>query len=427
MNMNLEVEEQYWEDLEERERRIASMRDLARRSAPPTTREEPRTLLKALEVQAFASLEDVRQLAETRYEAPVISLYLSLAPDGGGPKAFLTRFKSLKKRALEASAGFIDSLDRQKREGLLEDLDELQAFLETHLHPEGYRSLVLFKSRDTLNRMIKLRTRTRDTLSIGFDAYTLPLEQILEEYEKILVAYVTKERTDLFTYHMGLQQDLGTLRSFIPSGKRGLQPQVQRHRLTHLQWHLKNTATLISKNLQKYRCEHLILFGDKPVLEQLKGFFDEPTRRSLICNFSEVPHTDQAKINELIEQCIQETRKQQEATILEHLSSYRAQNMLVEGIENVIAAMNNFLVRQLYIDIELQQTGFICRNHHYLSLTKEICPFCSQELLQVDNIIDELIEIARLQHIQLMLIEYRRDLINPSRGIAAVLYSLTTT
>lgn len=427
MKMNPEVQEQYWEDLEERERRIASLRDLAHEGPPPRHREEPRTLLHALEVQAFASLEDVRQLAKTRYEAPVISLYLSLAPDGGGQKAFVTRFKSLKKHALEASAEFINSLERQKREGLLEDLEELQTFLETHVHPEGYRSLVLFKSRDTLNRMIQLRTRTRDALSISFDAYTLPLEQILEEYDKILVAYVTKERSDFLTYHMGLQQNLGTLRSFIPSGERGLQPQVQRHRLTHLQWHLKSTAMLIAKNLRQHRCEHLILFGDKPVLDHLKAFFDEPTRRSLICSFPEIPRSDQAKINGLIEQCIQETRGKQEAAVLEHLPSYRAQNMLAEGIENVIAAANNFLVRQLYIDIELQQAGFACRDHHYLSLTKEVCPFCSQELLQVDNIVDELIEMARLQHLQLMLIEYRRDLIAPSRGIAAVLYHLPTT
>ncbi len=417
---------EYWEECEERERRIAALKALGRRAAAPLKPQEPKQLVAAMEVQAFASLEDVRRLAEARYDAPVVSLYLSLSPDEvrGDPKAYATVFKSLKKKALERNAPWLQTLDRKHRQALDKDLAEIEVFLSTSFSPDGCRSLVLFKSGESLNRLIKLGTRTHNALDIGFDAYTLPLEAILEEYEKALVACVTKERTEFLTYHLGFEEPLPGLRSFVPSETRSLPSKIQRHRLTHLYWHLKDTAALLRRYRHEYRCQQVILFGDQRVLDLLEPFLDDLTRRSVIARFPELTHATRAEMRKLIEQAMHEARRQLETRALERLPDYRAQGLLAEGLEAVLAAANTFLVKEFYIDMNLHRAGFACRTHHYLSVQLEECPFCSQKLLPVDNIVDELIELARVHRTNLLLVQHRSDLLAPSQGIAAVRYNL---
>lgn len=86
--------------------------------------------------------------------------------------------------------------------------------------------------------------------------------------------------------------------------------------------------------------------------------------------------------------------------------------------------VNQFLVRRLLVSVELKQPGFVCRQHHFLSLEGGRCPFCGADLLPAGNIIDELIEFARLHGVELMVIEERPELLDPHAGVAAVTYDL---
>jgi hypothetical protein len=47
--------------------------------------------------------------------------------------------------------------------------------------PANLRSLIIFKSGETVNRIFRLPVRTADRLSIDVDPYILPLETVLEE------------------------------------------------------------------------------------------------------------------------------------------------------------------------------------------------------------------------------------------------------
>jgi hypothetical protein len=78
-------------------------------------------------------------------------------------------------------------------------------------------------------------------------------------------------------------------------------------------------------------------------------------------------------------------------------------------------------MRQLFLDDRLARAGFVCRTHHFLSLTSGACPFDSQPLLPAENVIDELVEIARLHGVEVRQVMYRQDLLGPYNGVAAVL------
>jgi peptide subunit release factor 1 (eRF1) len=60
-----------------------------------------------------------------------------------------------------------------------------------------------------------------------------------------------------------------------------------------------------------------------------------------------------------------------------------------------------------------------------VSLDQGQCFFCGKQLLPFENIVDEIIEIARVHGVNLTVVEYSEDLLAAYQGIAAVLYPHT--
>ena len=79
-------------------------------------------------------------------------------------------------------------------------------------------------------------------------------------------------------------------------------------------------------------------------------------------------------------------------------------------------------MRKLLISENLHQKGSVCKEHHYISLDETECPFCHARLLPVENVVDEIVEIARLHGVNVTIVEYRQELMAKCDGIAAVTY-----
>ena len=112
-----------------------------------------------------------------------------------------------------------------------------------------------------------------------------------------------------------------------------------------------------------------------------------------------------------------------EAKAIEDLAQYKPGEQLVFGLRDVIEVFNSFLIRKLVVGENLQQKGYVCKAHHYVSLEETDCPFGGAKLFPAESIVDEIIEIAYLHGIGIMIVEHRQDLLTPYDGIAAINYS----
>jgi hypothetical protein len=122
-----------------------------------------------------------------------------------------------------------------------------------------------------------------------------------------------------------------------------------------------------------------------------------------------------------LEGALAKQRTKEEEATLEELGFFRGHGRLASGMGTVIDAANLFLLRRLVLDDELATPGYFCRNHHFLSLTPGPCPFDSLPLLASENVVDELVEFARLHGVEVMLVVQRRDLLVRYGGVAGVL------
>ncbi len=408
---------------EEREEQIAAVHHLSRKTQQNYLL-RPKSLIDALAKPELPSAAEIRSLAETECSSPVTSLYLRMDPENTAPrgKALVRFFHSLKTRALEEQNDFIEALPKAQKEILNDDLKEIEVLLEQYFVPAGPRSLIIFKCGEQLNRVFRVPAWTIDAMVIGGDPHVAPLEAVLEENEKVLFVEVSVGESRLLVYHLGeLESD--RISTSVPrkSAEPPFKRNEQRH-LSHLEWHLKATATRAYHLFLERSCTGLILMGEKQVLSSLEEFLHETVRANIISRIHASPAADPRDRKKLIETALADNKAAREATAIGELAQYKPGDQLVFGLPGVIEVLNSFLVRKLVIGENLRQKGYVCKAHHYLSLEETGCPFGGAKLLPAESIVNEIIEIAYLHGVSIMVVEHRQDLLTRYDGIAAVTY-----
>ena len=414
-----------WETLEERERRVRGTRTTSVMARAAEQVPEGKTLAAVFAERPFINREDLKAIARERYERPVITFYLNFSPERlvrADPPVFVSVFHSLRHQALEARKANIESLPRERRLGLPEDLRDVEAFLEAY-QPSGARSLVVFKSGTQLNRVMPLPVRVADSLTIDADPYIEPLEAILEEQHRVLVIDLAKEKTTFFLYELGFEEQIHSIKAFVPSDTvdASRPGKVQRHRLTHLQWHFKSSAQAAERLFRERGCDFLALIGEETLVKEFEDYLAKSLHDHLIAELKWSPDDGPNQRRAALQEALAKQRKKEEEEVLGELGFFQGHGRLAAGLEKVLDAANLFLMRQLVLDNELARPGYVCRDHHFLSLNSGSCPFDGQPLLSAENVVDELVEIARLHGVDVMLVEQRRDLLARYDGAAAVL------
>ncbi len=414
-----------WETLEERERRVKGTRTTSTMARAAEQIPVAKTLAAAFAERPFISREDLKAIARQPYERPVITFYLNLAPQQGvrsDPPVFVSVFHSLRHRELEARKPYIDGLPRTHRLAVPADLAEVQAFLEGY-QPAGARALVIFKSGEHLNRVMPLPARVADSLTIDADPYIEPLEAIMEEQRRLLVVDLSKEKTTFSLYELGFEEHVRAITSRVPRSEvePSREDEVQRHRLTHLQWHFKASAQAAERLFRERRCELLALVGEATLVKEFEDYLAKPLRDRLLAELQLSPEDGPNQRRDALEAALTKQRAQDEAAALGELGFFQGHGRLAAGLDKVLDAANLFLMRRLFLDNELARPGYVCREHHFLALAAGSCPFDGRALVPAENLIDELIEIARLHGVEVMLVGQGRDLLAPYEGAAAVL------
>src|SRR3989442_174534 len=249
------------------------------------------------------------------------------------------------------------------------------------------------------------------------------LEAIMEEQRRVLLVDVTKEKTTFSLYELGFEEPVHAITSSVPHNE--LEPsrkdEVQRHRLTHLQWHFKSSAQTAERLFRERRCELLALLGEETLLKEFEDYLPKSLRDRLLAELHLSPEDGPNERRDALEESLAKQRKQEEETALGELGFFQGHGRLAAGLEKVLDAANLFLMRRVFLDTELARPGYVCRDHHFLPLKAGSCPFDGRALLPAESVVDELVEIARLHGVEVMLVEQRRDLLAPYGGAAAVL------
>jgi len=161
--------------------------------------------------------------------------------------------------------------------------------------------------------------------------------------------------------------------------------------------------------------------GEETLVKEFEDYLAKSLHDHLIAELKWSPDDGPNQRRAALQEALAKQRKKEEEEVLGELGFFQGHGRLAAGLEKVLDAANLFLMRQLVLDNELARPGYVCRDHHFLSLNSGSCPFDGQPLLSAENVVDELVEIARLHGVDVMLVEQCRDLLARYDGAAAVL------
>src|ERR1700730_10218350 len=315
-----------WETIEERERRVRGSRTTTAMARAAEQIPEHQSLTAAFAERPFISREDLRNIARQHYERPVITFYLNFSPERlvrADPPVFMSVFHSLRHQALEARKPYIESLPHAQRLGVPDDVRDVQAFLEGY-QPEGARPLVIFKSGTPLNRVMPLLVRVADSLMIDPDPYVEPLEAILEEERRVLVVDLAKERTTFSLYELGFEEEILSIKSFVPketvdASRPG---KVQRHRLTHLQWHLKASAQAADRLFRERGSELLAVIGEETLIKEVEDYLPKSLHDRLLAEVHLSPDDGPNRRRAALQEALAKHQKKEEEAALSEVGLF---------------------------------------------------------------------------------------------------------
>jgi hypothetical protein len=175
------------------------------------------------------------------------------------------------------------------------------------------------------------------------------------------------------------------MHSFVPSDTvdKSVPGHEQRHRLAHLQRHLKETASAAERLCHEHFCTALVLMAEAPVVALLDECLHESLKAKVIGRILDPPEADPRNRKEFIEGVLRECPARKEAEGIAELADLEPGKSLVSSLPQAIDVGNRFAALRLLVNASLSEKGFVCSGHHYVSLKEEEYPVDGKKLLPV--------------------------------------------
>lgn len=348
---------------------------------------------------AELSREFLRSLAEwSANGAPVSSLYLDV--DGRR----YPRKQDVQVRAEELCHQLREqahSLDRAPKRSVYADAERMLAYFEG-LDRGPTRGVALFScSEAELWEEVRVPRSVRDRVAVAEHPYVLPLEMLLETYERFCTVLVDREKARLFLARMGSIREQSEVFDDVPGqhDQGGWsQARFQRHIEEHVAKHLKHVGEVLLSFFKRRGFEHLILAGPEEALAEFERGLHDYLRRRVAARIT-LPMTagteDVLARSLEIEERLEEERERR--TVDQIRAEAAAGRLAILGFSKVLEALNDFRVDTLAVPFGLESKGQRCTRCGRLWMDQPRCPTCRGELEMVPDVVESAVAAALRQ------------------------------
>jgi len=323
---------------------------------------------------------------------PVLSVYLGLDPARQVRRSYRIAFEDLVRDARERLEGPV-------REAFVQETARVRAWLEGW-DPRG-RGLALFScARRGLWQTHVLSVDVDDHLAFDSRSDVAPLLDVLDEYERFVVALVDKERARIFVVFAGEIEETDVLKDFVPGrhDQGGFsQANYQRHHEAHVFRHLKRVVEHLAHLLRRRRFDRLIVAGPTEATSELRRLLPRVLGLRLA---AVVPGEMFASDAEVLETALQiERRLEREGEELlldELLEKAGAGGRATCGVASTLDALWFDAVQTLVVSAGVHLGGIECPNCGRLDPGAFVtCPVCDTPTRPVHDLFHRAMVSAR--------------------------------
>src|SRR5438093_9429799 len=270
---------------------------------------------------ATVSWDSLRDLAGFRAdEGFAVSLYLNLdprvAPTAGDTQ---TRVNSLLDEARRSEPGRSE-LTHDQRAALKADLERIRQFVETEFDHDGARGLAVFSaSLDNFWRSLPLAATVPDAVKVNDELYLTPLVPIVGQGEGALVAFVGRERGDLYRLRSGRLEEVAD-RSETQPGRHDQggwsQARYRRHIDALAHAHLRRVADELDQRLRRERAAQVVVVSSEETRAEFSEVLSSEARAALVGWTHAEAHASPAELLQVVLPLLERSRVEREVDVV---------------------------------------------------------------------------------------------------------------
>lgn len=372
--------------------------------------------------------EQLRELAAFRAEhGCAVSLYLGLDPSEVPTAGDLaSRTRSLLGRAERQLAERRATLARDERQALERDLERVGTWFETEFNRDGVRGVAIFAAGvDNLFSPLLLPGAVEDDARIAAQLYLAPLVRVVGRGDGAVVAYVGRERGDVYRLRAGQLVPLADETAEVP-GRHDQggwsQGRYERHIETIVDRHLRDVAEALDRCVRRLRSARVVLAGPEETRSGFEELLSPEVRGALVGWVAAEAHVDAPRLLEAARPLLDEWRAGREEELLARWREEAARNgRAAAGWEETLQAASDGRVELLLVQDGVDRPAYECPACGRAQLTDGTCPLDGTTLEPAEKGLDLAVHQTLTHGGTVELIgEEHRDL-EPVGGVAALL------
>jgi peptide subunit release factor 1 (eRF1) len=355
----------------------------------------------------YTDVQVIPALLRTLRESPppeggVLSAYLPAPPAQVAGQKYLVRFRE-ECKAIRQALEEAGRDERQAFEAAFARIEEYLAEMPVPRHP----GLVVFATAER-GSLYAAPLPERPATVVVWDAQPLltPLEEVLDEHERIAVVLADRRQARLFTIYLGAIEELRDVASDDPGTSKiaGIAGNHARHYQEHVRRHLRRTAHAAAELLRAQPFDRLILGGPDDVPSALKDELPRPLRARFAGVMSIGLDASDAEVLDAARRVAEEVERRTETEMVEELIGARSTARAVLGLRPTLDAVSDLRVHHLFLASEFAAAGGECPNCGRLVAGPDRCPACGAQPEPLPDLRERLVERALEQAARIELV-----------------------
>lgn len=326
---------------------------------------------------------------------PILSIYVLTDPSTAPGRNLHAQLADLE-RSLSANVDGGES----HREALNREMEAVRRFLDSLDTPP--RSLAVFSSSGRgLFHAVPLTVRVTPQAYWDSTPYLRPLRAALDEFERVLVALVDKERARLFRVFVDQIEEVESFEDLVPGKhKQGgwSQARYQRHHEAHVYWHVQRAAEAIARLADQERVDRILVSATPEVMAELRHLMPKPLR-SRMMEFRVPMRATPAEVLASVQEVERDLERDEERELLRHLEEHRGRGTAAFGPREVLEAVVQQRAYVLVVDPRVAVEGGRCERCGLLSPSPgpTACSACGGPVRAVSDLVEVLAEHVESQ------------------------------
>jgi peptide chain release factor subunit 1 len=380
-----------------------------------------------VDVAGTITWDQLRELAGFRAENRcAISLYLNLdphdVPTAGDAQTKMRSLLAGAERQVDARKG---SLARDAREALKADVERIGRWFDHDFDRDGVRGVAVFASAlDNFWSTVAVPDPLGDEVKIGSELYLAPLARLVGRGDGVLVAFVGRERGQVFRLRGGQLVELADQTEEAP-GRHDQggwsQARYGRHIENIVGQHLRRVADALDSCVRKLRGVRVVLVGAEDIRSEFEGLLSNEVKACLLGWTAAEAHADATQLLDAVKPVLVDWQAGREQALLERWREEAGKNgRAAAGWEQTLEAASDGRVDVLLVRDGADQGAYQCPACGRAQMADGSCPLDGTTLEPRDEGLDLAVHQTLSHGGTVHVISDRRDL-EPVGGVGALL------